>query len=391
MKKKVIIIIGILAITGVVAVGAIFLGNKSGGSSGVGTYVESVSVLSGIQGNLGLQNRFSGVIEPQSTLEIKLDTTKTIKELYVEVGQNVEVGTPLFAYDTGEMEMNLNQGKLELDRIANEILSTNRQIATLESEKANASSEDKLGYTIEIQNLQNSIKRAEYNKTSKELEITKLQKSIDTAAINSTMVGVVKSINKDVNNIEGQSAYITILATGEYRIKATTNEQNIFSLSEGKTIIARSRIDEAITWTGIINSIDKENPVTEPNKGMVMGPETNTVPATKYNFYVTLNSFEGLMLGQHVFIELDEGQTVVKDGLWIPSYYLQVDGENIWAWVANSKNRLEKRRVSIGEYDENTDKYEILEGITVEDYIAFPQEGLKEGADIIKGEGEILE
>jgi HlyD family secretion protein len=391
MKKKVVIIIGILAITGVVAVGAIFLGDKSGGSSGVGTYVESVSVLSGIQGNLGLQNRFSGVIEPQSTLEIKLDTTKTVKELYVEVGQNVEVGTPLFAYDTGEMEMNLNQGKLELDRIANEILSTNRQIATLESEKANASSEDKLGYTIEIQNLQNSIKRAEYNKTAKELEITKLQKSIDTAAIDSTMVGVVKSINKDVNNIEGQSAYITILATGEYRIKATTNEQNIFSLSEGKAIIARSRIDETITWTGIINSIDKENPVTEPNKGMVMGPETNTVPATKYNFYVTLNSFEGLMLGQHVFIELDEGQTVVKDGLWIPSYYLQVDGENIWAWVANSKNRLEKRRVSIGEYDENMDEYEILEGITVEDYIAFPQEGLKEGADIIKGEGEILE
>ncbi|MEG2018829.1 MAG: efflux RND transporter periplasmic adaptor subunit, partial [Clostridium sp.] len=350
----------------------------------------SISVLTGMKGNLGVQNRFSGVVEPQSTLEIKLDTTKTIKELYVKVGQSVEVGTPLFSYDTGEMEMSLNQGKLELDRISNEILSTNRQIATLESEKTNASSEGKLGYAIEIQNLRNSVKRAEYNKTSKELELTKLQKSIDTAIINSTMTGVIKSINKDVNNMEAQGAYITILAVGEYRIKATASEQSIFLLAEGGKVIARSRIDENITWDGIINSIDQENPVAEQNNGM-MGSVTNAVPSTKYNFYVALNSFEGLMLGQHVFIELDEGQAATKTGLWLPSYYLEIDGENVWVWVANSKNRLEKRKVSIGEYDDNMDEYEILEGINVEDYIAFPQEGLKEGSDIIKNEGEILE
>lgn len=391
MKKKVVMTIGILAVAGIVTVGAIFIGVGNGGeNSGIGTYVESVSILTGINGNVGLQNRFSGVVEPQSTLEIKLDSSKIVKDLYVEVGQEVEVGTPLFLYDTGEMAMNLDQGKLELERISNEILSSNSQIVALEVEKANASNADKLGYTMEIQNLQNSIKRAEYNKTSKELELTKIQKSIDTAAINSTIVGVVKSINKDVNNGEGQSAYITILATGEYRVKATTNEQNISLLAEGQPIIARSRIDEAITWSGVINSIDKENPVTEPNNGM-MGPETNAVPATKYNFYITLDSFEGLMLGQHLFVELDQGQTAVKEGLWIPGHYLVIDGENTWAWVANSKGKLEKRQVSTGGYDENMNEYEILEGITMEDYIAFPEEGLVEGTNIIKDEGEISE
>ncbi len=389
MKKRVVMISGILAVVGVITVGAIFVVmGKNGKSSGEGTNVELVSVLTGMKGSLGLQNRFSGVVEPQSTLEIKLDTTKTIKELYVEVGQSVEVGTKLFSYDTGEMEMNLNEGKLELDRISNEILSTNGQIATLESEKSKASSEGQLEYTIQIQNLQNSIKKAEYNRTAKELEIAKLKKSIDTATVNSTMVGVVKSINKDDNNKEDQGAYITILATGEYRIKATTDEQSVSSLAEGSKVIARSRIDETITWNGIINSIDQENPVIEQKNGM-MGPETNAVPSTKYNFYVTLDSFEGLMLGQHVFIELNEGQTVVKDGLWLPSCYLVIDGENTWAWVANSKNRLEKRQVSIGQYDEGMDEYEILEGVTLEDYIAFPQEGLKEGSTIIKNEGEI--
>ena len=38
-----------------------------------------------------------------------------------------------------------------------------------------------------------------------------------------------------------------------------------------------------------------------------------------------------------------------------------------------------KRQVTVGEYYEAEDTYEILEGLAAEDYIAFPQEDLKEG------------
>ncbi len=394
MNKKVVITIGAVALAGVITAGIYFLGgSKSGASTGEGVYVESVAMITGMGGGLGLENRFSGVIEPQQTLELKLEAGKTVKECYVEEGQEVAIGTELFLYDTGEMTMKLAEGKLELESIGNEILSMNRQIATLESEKANASNDDKLGYTVQIQSLQNSVKRAEYNKTVKELESTQLQKSIDTAKVTSTIDGVVKTINKTGIDQYGQEvAYMTILATGEYRIKATTNEQNIYALSEGIPVIARSRVDSSLIWNGTINKIDMESPVENNNQnGMMGGGTENVEKATKYHFYTTLASYEGLMLGQHVFVEIDNGQTETKEGLWIPSYYLEIDGEKAYIWIANEKDKLEKREITLGEHDVDMDQYQIVEGVTAEDYIAFPQEGLEAGTGVIKDGGEITE
>ncbi|MEG2016910.1 MAG: efflux RND transporter periplasmic adaptor subunit [Clostridium sp.] len=394
MNKKVVITIGAVVLAGVITAGVYFLGgSKSGASNGEGVYVDSVSMITGM-GGIGLQNRFSGVVEPQETLEIKLDSGKTVKECYVEEGQEVAIGTELFLYDTGEMAIKLEEGKLELESISNEILSMNRQISTLETEKANASDDGKLEYTIQIQNLQNSVKRAEYNKTVKDLELTQLQKSIDTAKVTSNIQGVVKAINKTGMDQSGQPvAYMTILATGEYRIKATTNEQNVFALTEGMPVIARSRVDSSLTWNGTINKIDTESPVDNNNQnGGMMGPGGGNVEtATKYHFYTTLDSYDGLMLGQHVFVEIDNGQGTAKEGLWIPSYYLvEMEGEKAFVWTANDKDKLEKKAVTLGEYDAEMDQYQIVEGITPEDYIAFPQEDLKEGTKVIKGGEEIM-
>ena len=122
MNKKVVITIGAVVLAGVITAGVYFLGgSKSAASSGEGVYVDSVSMITGV-GGIGLQNRFSGVIEPQETLEIKLEDGKTIKECYVEEGEEVDLGTELFLYDTGEMAMKLEEGKLELESISNEIL-----------------------------------------------------------------------------------------------------------------------------------------------------------------------------------------------------------------------------------------------------------------------------
>ena len=41
--------------------------------------------------------QFSGVVEPQETKEIKLDTSKTVSEIAVQEGDHVNSGDPLFA------------------------------------------------------------------------------------------------------------------------------------------------------------------------------------------------------------------------------------------------------------------------------------------------------
>lgn len=68
-----------------------------------------------------------------------------------------------------------------------------------------------------------------------------------------------------------------------------------------------------------------------------------------------------MLLGQHVYIELDEGQDdQQKEGIWLYSNYVVQDDSGAYVWAANDKKRLEKRYVELGEYDEDLAEYEIL-------------------------------
>lgn len=147
-------------------------------------------------------------------------------------------------------------------------------------------------------------------------------------------------------------------------------------------------MDEELTWTGTITKVDTENTITNNNYYYSdSGDETTT--SSKYPFYVALDSMEGLILGQHVYIELDMGQQPTKEGVWLYSYYLVMDDGDPYVWMANGKDRLEKRVVELGEYDENTDQYEIKSGLTEEDLIAFPMPGLYEGVTTVTNAEEV--
>ena len=56
--------------------------------------------------------QFSGVVVPQETKEIKVDTSKTISEVLVQEGDHVDAGAPLFTYDVESMQLELAQGNV---------------------------------------------------------------------------------------------------------------------------------------------------------------------------------------------------------------------------------------------------------------------------------------
>ena len=149
-KKKVGIIIGVIAAAVVAAgVGFYFLkGRSSGGNSADKVYVEKVSAI--MNQSAGINNRYSGVVEPQETLEINKDSERKVKEVYVSVGDEVEEGTVLFSYDTEELQMQIDQAKLEMEGIANDISNSNAQIAELQKEKASAPEDQQFEYTTQI-------------------------------------------------------------------------------------------------------------------------------------------------------------------------------------------------------------------------------------------------
>ncbi len=396
-KKSVGILIGVAAVVAVLGGTGYYFRDDikqmipifDDGSSEDKVYVEKVSRI--MNQYAGVSNRYNGVVETQDSYEVNVDSSRTISEIKVEVGDEVEEGQTLVTYDTSDLTMKIEQAKLELEGIQNEIDNYNKQIDTLTKEMEKVDESERYDYTTQIQNIQNSIAQKQFDMESKKLEISKEQKQVSSSSVVSKVAGVVKEINEKGVDSNGNSApFMTILQTGEYRIKGSIDEQNVWMLSEGQEVVIRSRVDSTETWSGTIGKIDTESPQQGNDNGYYSTSSSgDTQSASKYPFYVDLDSVDGLILGQHVYIELDQGQEEVKEGLWLYGSYIVQDEDTPYVWAANEKNRLEKRYIELGEYDADMDEYEIVSGLTEDDYITWPMADLYEGVTTVTDEAEV--
>ena len=105
--------------------------------------------------------------------------------------------------------------------------------------------------------------------------------------------------------------------------------------------------------------------------------------SSKYPFYVSLDSQDGLILGQHVYIETNVDGTADENAAQfsLPSYYIvDLDTDSPYVWAEGSNGKLEKRKVELGDYDQDMDQYPVISGLSLTDYIAFPSEDCQAGA-----------
>ncbi len=385
-----LILVGTLCLTGC---------NGKNAAEGDTVAVQSVSMLAGLDSTLTL-DKFAGKVVSQKVVEVKKDANKKIDEIKVAVGDEVKKGDVLFTYDLDEINRSIESAELELEKMRNENEMMIRQRDNLVKEKEKAAVTDQLSYTMEIQEQEINIKENEYKITSKEKEIENLKAGLEKSEVKAEIEGVIQTVNSgDGQNDNGYNeysdftrdsgstsdAFITIMQTGSYRIKGQINEQNMGYLREGMNVIIHSRVDDAITWTGVISLIDTSKADTENNNNYNYYDTDAYTSSTKYAFYVELDSLDGLMIGQHVFIEPDMGQNEEKEGIWLSSFYLDMtDIETTYAWIASDKDKLVKQELTLGEYDANLDEYEIVEGLTADDYIAIPDASLEEGMPVTR-------
>ena len=143
----------------------------------------------------GVSNRYAGVVEPQETVSVELESGRTVKEVKVKTGDQVKKGQLLFEYDLSSIQENLEEAQLDLDRLKNEAGSLTEQIATLEKEKKQAAQDNQLSYTIEIETNKMNLKKNEYSQKSKQAEIDKLQSATGNTEVRSSIDGVIQKID----------------------------------------------------------------------------------------------------------------------------------------------------------------------------------------------------
>lgn len=359
MNKKKWLIIAAAAVLIAGLAGWWFLGrNQSGG--GETAYVQKISTLNG--GGVML-DRYAGVVESQQTADYKMDSGRTIETIFVKPGQTVSEGTPLFRYSVTDAQNKVASAYLEIENY-------NNQISVL------AASGNSTDIQLQIRQLQYQIK-------VQEQEIAGYQKEIENADVKSAIEGVVKTVNETGINSEGMEApIVTVAEIGEFRVKGKVSEQSVGMFYQGMGVFVRSRVRENQVWHGEISSVSSE---PEQNNDYYYGGGESS---SKYPFYITLESTEGLMLGQHVYIEPDLGQGEKKEGLWLDMSFINYEDDGTpYVWCGTS-GRLKKAKITLGEMDDETVQMEILEGLSEDDLIGWPDETWHEGMKAVTAEGE---
>ena len=363
MGKKFVLLILVLALASSCA--------ACGGSEG-GVSVQRADRLA-LAGQAG--ERYAGMVVSENVEAITKDPSKRIEEVYVREGQEVKAGEKLFTYDSDALELELEKTQLEVEKMTGEQQTYESQLASLEKQlekTKNSSAITRL--TLEINTLKTTMMENEYNLKAKASEIENLQQMLSNIDILSPVDGTVRQID------EQGDTYITIQQSGAYRIKGAVNEMSMASgaLYPGAAVQVFSRVSDDV-WTGTVSTIDTED-TSQNNTDMwssnIMMDTMTT--ASSYVFYVELDSVEGLLLGQHVYVEV-AAEAPVMPGLWIPESFLadmvmdeQTFQYTATVWADNGSGKLEQRTVTLGICDGMTGCWEILSGITAQDYLADP-------------------
>lgn len=369
MKKKTKIIILISACILIAVIGIYFLFPKESNNQNI--YVQKVST---IIGSSYTENRYSGVVESSETVDINQDGNKSITDMYVEAGQKVSKGDKLFSYDTTEASNSIAQKKLDIEAQNNEIQAQNNTIADYKAELNKGG--DKVEIQARINDASFAIRQAQNTIKATQTEIDQLNKQIENSTVLSTIDGIIKEVNKDGGTDESgnQKPLVSITQTTNFRVKGSISEMG--TISEGTSVIVRSRVNEDQIYKGTVTKVETD-PQSNSNNNFYGADSSES--ASKYPFYVSLDNNKGLMLGQHVYIEADNGQSTKKKGIWLDaSFIVSDDNGNSYVWVSE-KGKLKKRKVELGKTDEETYTTKIKSGLSVDDYIAWADDSYSEG------------
>ena len=373
----------------VIALGAALLIGLSGCGKQTQVNVEQAGMLTTA---VTSSDKFAGVVVSENAVEITRDTDKQISELYVSVGDTVRVNEKLFEYDTDTLSLTIDKQELEMSKLDQQIKDLKSQITNLEKQikeekKKKEKNQDKnLLATLDLQlrSVNADYTQATYDKQTLQAEITYNKNMLKNAVVRSPIKGTIRSIN------ENGTPYITIQQAGAFQVKGTLNELSLNAgIMEGVAVTILSRVDPTQFWTGVVTLVDY-NAGSSNEDGMMGYGYDAMATSTSYPFYITLDNTDGLLLGQHVYIQISAA-AISDDLLRIPEGYVMdiVMDEETWettgtVWTVNMETgKLTKTTVILGEYDGTYGTYVILDGITAESYLADPADpGVKEGAAV---------
>ena len=234
------------------------------------------------------------------------------------------------------------------------------------------------GYTQEELAQMIHEKEQEYTQGSIDLKLARLayrkaEKKLEDSVIKSTVSGTVKSVGEPEELLGGP--YIVLSASEGFYVTGTMSELQLEKVKAGQTIVINSWMT-GMTYTGQLTEIAEY-----PEENGYYSYMDGNPNVSFYRFTAYIDKAEGLYSGEGVSIAIQEGDDNSGETLYIPNMYVRKEQGESYVLKRGEDGRLVKQPVITGRslYGWYT---EIKEGLTREDYVAFPYGSLaKEGLE----------
>ena len=195
-----------------------------------------------------------------------------------------------------------------------------------------------------------------------ELELKRIKNETENGTVISTVTGTVKVVRDPDEAYKNGEAVVEVSGGGGYYIEGAMSELELDSVKVGQMVQINSWMT-GTTCDGEIIEI-----LSYPTTNSSWSDGNNNV--SYYPFRVFVNEEAQLQENDYVSITY-QNQEQSGDSLYIENMFVRTENGKSFVYVKNEKGILEKRNVQTGRdlYGSYT---EILGGITLDDYVAFP-------------------
>lgn len=164
---------------------------------------------------------------------------------------------------------------------------------------------------------------------------------------------------------------------GGFYVEGSVSELEKDKLQPGQEVTVQDW-NTGMTYTGTVSSVG-DFPASNSSWNGMGNPNT-----TYYPFYVFVDESADLQAGRYVSVMYSS--STGENGIYLENPFLRSEMGRSYVYLRGADGKLEKRYVTTGKslWGSYT---EILEGITVDDLIAFPYgKYVKEGADTVESD-----
>ena len=369
--------------------------------------IDSLTVQDAVNNSKKTSLVLSGEVVANNSSKVKIDPSKgEVKEVFVKNGDTVTQGQPLFSYVTSQ-ELTAQSAQYDAQAKANGITNAqtsasikwetyNRKLASLNAlrNKYNSSKDESLLDQIksaedELAQALSDAKTADNEVTNAQIEAEKAQVTAQTESdrmkydtVTADTAGTITSMNEDLPTQskakKEEETFIEIMDKSKTLVKGTVSEFDREKLSVGQRVDIVDRKDPKKRWSGTVTQVGT---LTTANAGNSNGGNKQQENPNQGKFPYTVELDQGgemPLVGSHSYVNVVENAPEAGKVVVNKAYTFSKNGKT-YVWKVEGK-KVKMKEVKTKKVSDRL--LEITEGLTMQDTISTPREGMKDGMEV---------